>query len=98
MILSVAKENGNVKCVIFKGDTNNSPYTRYYYYEGGKLIFAYLESDDSHRLYFKDDQMFRWRYASNTVEFSEADNHDNEDSAEFCKWESFALGEAYLYK
>ncbi len=92
------KENGNVRCAIFRGGTNNSPYTRYYYYEGGKLIFAYLESNDSHRLYFKDDQMFRWRYASDAVAFSEADNHDKEDSAEFRKWETFALGEAYLYK
>lgn len=90
-------ENGNLRCVIVNKGINNSPYTRYYYYDGGKLIFAYLESDDSHRLYFKNDKMFRWRYASNAVAFSEADNHDNEDSAEFRTWETFALNEAYSY-
>lgn len=46
-------ENGNLRCVIIGKGIHNSPYTRYYYYDGGKLIFAYLESDDSHRLYFK---------------------------------------------
>lgn len=90
-------ENQNLRCVIISKGINNSPYTRYYYYDGGRLIFAYLESDDSHRLYFKNDKMFRWRYASNAVEFSEADNHDNEDSPEFRTWETFALNEAYSY-
>jgi len=91
-------ENGQVRCVIVRKGINDSQYTRYYYYEDGKLIFAYLEAEDSHRLYFKDEKIFRWRYASNSVIFSEADNHDNEDSAEFREWGAFALDEANSYK
>ena len=73
------------------------PYARYYYFENEKLIFAYLEAGDSHRLYFYNERQFRWRYASNAVNFSEADNHDNEDSQEFREWENLALDEAYRY-
>lgn len=90
-------ENGEIRCIVVKKGANYSDYTRNYYFENGKLIFAYIEGSDSHRLYFKDDVMFRWRYASDAVKFSEADNHDNEDSADFRTWEAFALDEAYSY-
>lgn len=90
-------ENGDVRCIIIEKGIDNLNYSRYYYYEGGKLIFSYIEASDSHRLYFKNDMMFRWRYASDAVKFSEADNHDNEDSSEFRKWEANALDEAYRY-
>lgn len=82
--------------VVGKG-VNGSSYTRYYYYKDDKLIFAYIEGTDSHRLYFYNDRLFRWRYAKNAVKFSEADNHDNEDSPDFLKWQEFALDEAYQY-
>lgn len=90
-------ENGEIRCIVVKKGANYSDYTRNYYFENGKLIFAYIEGSDSHRLYFKDDIMFRWRYASDAVKFSEAENHDNEDSADFRTWEAFALDEAYSY-
>lgn len=90
-------ENGEIRCIVVKKGSDYSEYIRYYYFENSKLIFAYIEGSDSHRLYFKDDILFRWRYASNAVKFSEAENHDNEDSADFRKWETFALDEAYSY-
>lgn len=90
-------ENGEVRLIVVKKGSNYSDYTRYYYFEDSKLIFAYIEGSDSHRLYFKDDVLFRWRYASDAVKFSEAENHDNEDSADFRTWETFALDEAYAY-
>lgn len=90
-------ENGEIRCIVVKKGANYSDYTRNYYFENGKLIFAYIEGSDSHRLYFKDDVLFRWRYASDAVKFSEAENHDNEDSADFRTWEAFALDEAYSY-
>ena len=77
---------------------NGVSYTRYYYYENEKLMFAYLEGTDAHRLYFYNEKLFRWRYSRNAVKFSEADNHDNEDSPDFRKWQDFALNEAYQYK
>lgn len=90
-------ENGEIRLIAVKKGANYSEYIRYYYFEDKKLIFAYIEGSDSHRLYFKDDVLFRWRYASNAVKFSEAENHDNEDSADFRTWEVFALDEAYSY-
>ncbi|MBS5932082.1 MAG: VWA domain-containing protein [Clostridiales bacterium] len=90
-------ENGEVRLIVVKKGSNYSDYTRYYYFEDSKLIFAYIEGSDSHRLYFKDDVLFRWRYASDAVKFSEAENHDNEDSADFRTWETFAIDEAYAY-
>ena len=90
-------ENGEVRLIVVKKGPNYSDYIRYYYFEDSKLIFAYIEGSDSHRLYFKDDVLFRWRYASDAVKFSEAENHDNEDSADFRTWETFALDEAYAY-
>ena len=90
-------ENGEVRLIVVKKGSNYSDYTRFYYFENSKLIFAYIEGSDSHRMYFKDDVLFRWRYASDAVKFSEAENHDNEDSANFRTWETFALDEAYAY-
>ena len=90
-------ENGEVRLIVVKKGSNYSDYIRYYYFEDSKLIFAYIEGSDSHRLYFKDDVLFRWRYASDAVKFSEAENHDNEDSADFRTWKTFALDEAYAY-
>lgn len=90
-------ENSNLRCVVVGKGVDGISYTRYYYYENGKLMFAYLENKDSHRLYFYNDKLFRWRYAKNAVEFSEADNHDNEDSPDFRKWQDFVLEEAYQY-
>lgn len=90
-------ENGEVRCIIAKKGVDGVPYARYYYFENGSLIFAYLEAGDSHRLYFNNGRLFRWRYASNAVNFSEADNHDNEDSEEFREWERLALDEIYNY-
>lgn len=90
-------QNGKIYSVVVGKGVNGSSYTRYYYYKDDKLIFAYIEGTDSHRLYFYNDRLFRWRYAKNAVKFSEADNHDNEDSPDFLKWQEFALDEAYQY-
>lgn len=91
-------ENGHVRCVIVRKGVKGNQYRRFYYYENDKLIFAYIEAADAHRLYFKNEKIFRWRYASNAVKFTEAENHDNEDSAEFRTWGTFALDEANGYK
>ena len=90
-------ENGKVRSVVVGKGVNGISYTRYYYYENEKLMFAYLEGTDAHRLYFYNEKLFRWRYSRNAVKFSEADNHDNEDSPDFRKWQDFALDEAHQY-
>lgn len=48
-------------------------YERIFVYEDGTLIFAYLKEDGNEsRLYYKDDNIFRWSYPKNT------DIHDND--------------------
>ena len=96
---SVARymENGQTKCIIVRKGADGVQYARYYYFENNKLIFAYVEASDAHRLYYYHERLFRWRYASNAVKFTEAENHDNEDSEKFREWEEFALEEARRY-
>lgn len=90
--------NGEVRRIVVK-QNGDMAYTRYYYFENGLLVFAYLEGQDSHRLYFYNEKLFRWRYAIDAQEFSDAENHDREDSDQFRYWANYALNEAKtLYK
>jgi uncharacterized protein with von Willebrand factor type A (vWA) domain len=86
-------EYGNVISIEVAKETDGIKYARYYYYHENKLIFCYMEGEDSHRLYFHDESLFRWRYAKNAVNYSEAQNHDNEDSEDFRKWGDMSLKE-----
>lgn len=95
--VTLYSDQTGIRCVEIVRGYAGSPYARYYYYENQKLIFAYLEAKDSHRLYFKDEHLFRWRYASDAAKASAAVNHDQEDSPEFRSWERFALQEADAY-
>ncbi len=85
-VVSVYTENGEVQCIVVNKGVDSVSYV-WYYFESMRLIFAYLEAGDSHRLYFNNGRLFRRRCASNAVNFSEADNHDNEDSEEIREWE-----------
>lgn len=95
--MTVYRDGTNVRCVILNRETGDSSYARFYYYENGKIIFAYLESFDSHRLYFKDEKLFRWRYAANAADAASAVNYDQTGTGDFVTWEDFVLKEAYKY-
>jgi serine/threonine protein kinase len=83
---------------ISKSATDFGNYARTYEFENGVLIFAFLEGSDAHRLYFKDGQLFRWRYTPSSKDPDKGTNHDNEfGSSEFLALESFALQEAYAW-
>lgn len=89
-------DNGQIKMIEIQKNIDGINYSRTYNYENGKLIFAYIESSDAHRLYFKNDNLFRWRYTVDANKRDNAINHDNQgDSEEFNKWGNFALDEGY---
>lgn len=68
-------------------------YRRYYTFCDGELIFAYLEGKDSHRLYFYEGELMRWRYQGVGKGKAEAEIEDFTYSEEFLMWESLVLQE-----
>ncbi len=79
---------------IFSKDKEQKWYTRYFYFENGDLIFAYYEGDDSHRLYFWQEKLFRWLYVPDINDPSVSEIHDNEESESFYFWEECVLQES----
>ncbi|HHX62108.1 MAG TPA: VWA domain-containing protein [Epulopiscium sp.] len=89
-------KNNDIRMIEIQKNINGVSYARTYNFSSGKLIFAYIESNDAHRLYFKDDTLFRWRYTLDAKKRDQAVNYDNiGDSEEFNQWERFALEEGY---
>ena len=87
---------GERVCVIvYKGTDGigeySGMYSRTYYFSENKLFFAFYEGKDSHRLYFYEEQLMRWRYTA--AGSSSAENHDFAFSDEYCMWERYALNE-----
>lgn len=87
-------EQDQIKAIVVKKDYGGSDYARYFYYDGGKLFFAFYESTDSHRLYFDGDQLLRWRYCSDAANTSNALNYDLENTSEYYRWENDVLVES----
>ena len=73
-------DGNDVKCIAVPGGTNGSTYSRWFYFDGGQLFFAYYEGKDAHRLYFKDDVMLRWRYCTDKDQPDSAENYDQLDT------------------
>lgn len=90
-------DGGELKAVIIPLGANGINYRQFYYYDQGQLIFAYFENDDSHRFYFCENQLIRWRYCYDAAKSSEAVNYDQENSNAYKDWETLVLDEAYAY-
>lgn len=88
---------GNLRAVIIANETNGIKYARWYYYENGKLFFAYYEGRDAHRFYFYEDELIRWRYSADALDAQAAVNHDMEETDEYREWEAAVLQESFLY-
>jgi hypothetical protein len=74
---------------------DGAPYARTYLYENGQVIFAYLEADDAHRLYFKDGRLFRWRYSKDSDDSGDFVDHDLAfGDPEYDYWQEFVLLDA----
>lgn len=91
------EENGFVVAIFIDKGFGEYDYSRKYYYDQNKLIFAYFEGNDAHRLYFKDDVLIRWRYAPDANDFQSAENYDGDYADGYRELESYALNEAYRY-
>ncbi len=86
---------GNLACVIVYRGTDgigeySKTYSRSYYFADGELFFAFYEGSDSHRLYFYEELLMRWRYTGNGAK---AVNYDFDFSEEYFLWEELALNE-----
>lgn len=90
-------DSGELKAVIVPINANGMAYRQFYYYDQGQLIFAYLENTDSHRFYFYENALMRWRYCSDAIKSSEAVNYDWETFDAYKNWEEIVLEEAYKY-
>ena len=57
-------------------DKGELDYAKTFLYEDGKSKFAYYEGKDSHRMYFGNNYMFRWRYCPNATNSDDYLNYD----------------------
>jgi hypothetical protein len=90
------KSSNIVKVLIPRGNAGfgdyGSYYSRSYYFSEGKLIYAFLEGDDSHHMYFYNDRMFHWRHSGKN-----SFNYTLDFSEEYLAWEKLVIAEAGKY-
>lgn len=87
----------NVRCIIKPSQSEKELYTKYYYYEGSDLIFAYYEGLDAHRFYFDHDKLIRWRYSGDASNPDSAVNYE-EETEELINWQEQVYAEAMKTK
>lgn len=90
-------ESGELKCVYVMPGVNGSAYGRMLFYDDGAPFFAYYEQEDAHSLYFKDDELIRWRYCADKDNPSDGVNQDLKRTDGYVTMESQILKEAYSY-
>lgn len=90
-VIAYYDSNGQVKHIQVSKGYDNYNYSRFYYFENNKLMFAYVESSDSHRLYFQDGILFRWRYTNTS---GNATNYHYETSGQYKELEEFTISES----
>lgn len=87
-------EKGQIRAIVIKKDYGGYDYARNFYYDGNKLFFAYYEDTDSHRFYFNENKLIRWRYCPNVKDTSKATNYDFENTSEYYRWENNVLDDS----
>lgn len=85
----------NVQAIFVNRGIDGYDYSRKYYFDDNQLIFAYYESSDAHRLYFKNDKLIRWRYSPVASNPQDAENHDGEYVDGYLELEDYAVLESY---
>ena len=96
-IIAYADQN-TISSIVVKKDYDYSDYTRYFYYDGDALIFAYYEGGDSHRLYFNNEKLYRWRYCVDASNSNKVINYDQENTTEYRRWETDVLDDSKQFK
>lgn len=87
-------EKGQIRAIVIKKDYDGYDYARNFYYDGNKLFFAYYEDTDSHRFYFNENKLIRWRYCPDVKDSSKATNYDFENTSEYYRWEKNVLADS----
>lgn len=87
--------SNDIEAIYVNKGYKGNEYSRKYYFSNGKLIFAFFEAEDAHRLYFKDDRLFRWRYSESASDPQHSVNHDGDHVDDYDRLEEIALAEAY---
>jgi len=75
----------HTKMVDISSGVNGIQSSRIYCFYNGELIFAFWNAGEQHRLYFKNEQLFRWRH---TTASGDSFNYDNMfENIEYMQWE-----------
>lgn len=90
-------EQGKIKAIIVPNNMEGSTYQKAFYYDTDKLIFAYYEAEDAHRLYWVNDTLIRWRYSADAKDAQNAQDHDMESSFDYEYWNMTAKNESDYY-
>ena len=96
--ITIYCDGSQLQAAVLQAGTNGNIYRRWYYYSDDDLIFAYYENEDSHRFYFKDHKMIRWRECKDAKNYDEGMNHDMESTAEYLQWESTVIQDSDMLK
>ena len=97
------ESSGMPACIIVYQGTDgigsdSSEYSRSYYFSDGKLIFAFYDGTDAHRLYFYNELLMRWRYRPIDYSSANAVNYDFAFTEDYLKWEQLALSEVSTFQ
>lgn len=95
--VTVYCEGTEIKAIVVLKGVDGIAYSRSYYFDAGRLFFAYYEDADAHRFYFYEGKLIRWRYSVNAKEAQNAINHDLEKTDEYFMWERDVLDSAQGY-
>ena len=95
--VTVYFDGNDIKAIVVPKGMDENLYAQSFYYDANRLIFAYYEADDAHRLYFMNDTLIRWRYSSDAENAQTAENHDLESSSEYEYWNTIAREESDYY-
>lgn len=87
----------SVQAVFVNKGVDGYDYSRKYYFDDNHLMFAYYEGSDAHRLYFKNDKLFRWRYSPVASNPQDAENYDGDYADGYQELEDYAVRESYTF-
>lgn len=91
------QSSDSVQAVFVNKGVDGYDYSRKYYFDDNHLMFAYYEGSDAHRLYFKNDKLFRWRYSPVASNPQDAENYDGDYADGYQELEDYAVRESYTF-
>ena len=96
-VIASVDQYGQVWMLEVGSGTDEVPYSRTYYFDAAKPMFAYYYGTDSHRCYFYEGELFRWRHTPDSANGAVYTDHDLETSAEFREMEERILTDVEYY-